>query len=284
MTSAQPAPASSSPATPLAAPDPAARAARAADVIRERTGVDRFDVAIVLGSGWGGAGRHLGSTIAVLDAGEVPGFHASPVPGHAGTLTAVRLPDGRHALLVAARTHFYQELGADAVAHPVRTAAALGAKVLVLTNGAGGIDPAWTPGTPVLISDHVNLTAATPLHGAEFADMTDAYAARLRAIARQVDPTLDEGVYAQFRGPQYETPAEVRMARALGADIVGMSTALETIAARACGLEVLGLSLITNSAAGVQDAPLSHTEVMAAGRAAEPRCSKLLADIVLALG
>jgi purine-nucleoside phosphorylase len=132
----------------------------------------------------------------------------------------------------------------------------------------------------VLISDHINLTATSPIEGATFVDLTDLYSARLRALAREVDPSLDEGVYVQFRGPHYETPAEVRMAKVLGGTLVGMSTTLEAIAARQCGLEVLGVSLVTNLAAGISDQPLSHAEVIEAGREAGPRIGALLADVV----
>jgi purine-nucleoside phosphorylase len=164
--------------------------------------------------------------------------------------------------------------------HSVRTAAATGAKIMVLTNGAGGIRETWKPGLPVLISDHINLTADSPLEGATFVDLTDLYAQRLRDIARTVDPDLDEGVYCQFRGPHYETPAEVQMAKIIGGHIVGMSTALEAIAARQAGMEVLGFSLITNLAAGIQKTPLSHEEVIEAGREAEPVISSLLARVI----
>ena len=150
----------------------------------------------------------------------------------------------------------------------------------MLTNGCGGLRPEWQPGTPVLIRDHLNLTAHSPIEGATFVDLTDLYSPRLRALARVVDPALPEGVFAQFRGPHYETPAEVRMARIIGADLVGMSTTLEAIAARQAGLEVLGISLVTNAAAGISDVPLSHQEVIEAGRAAADRCGRLLADIV----
>src|SRR5699024_1067635 len=135
-------------------------------------------------------------------------------------------------------------------------------------------------GTPVLISDHLNLTATSPIEGANFVDLTDLYSPRLRDLAREVDPSLDEGVYAQFRGPHYETPAEVRMAGVLGADLVGMSTSLEAVAAREAGLEVLGVSLVTNLAAGISETPLAHEEVVAAGRDAAERCGTLLAGIV----
>ena len=150
---------------------------------------------------------------------------------------------------------------------------------MILTNGCGGLNPDWAPGTPVLIRDHLNLTARSPLEGATFVDLTDLYSQRLRDIARTVDPSLDEGVYAQFPGPHYETPAEVQMAKVLGADLVGMSTALEAIAARHAGLEILGMSLVTNAAAGISPEALSHEEVLEAGRAAGPRISRLLADI-----
>ena len=154
---------------------------------------------------------------------------------------------------------------------------------MILTNGAGGIRETWTPGTPVLISDHINLTADSPLEGATFIDLTDLYSARLRELARTVDPDLDEGVYVQFRGPHYETPAEVQMAKTIGGHIVGMSTALEAIAAREAGMEILGMSLITNLAAGISKEPLSHGEVIQAGKDAESVLGGLLAKIVAKL-
>lgn len=135
-------------------------------------------------------------------------------------------------------------------------------------------------GDPVLISDHLNLTGANPLTGATFLDLTEAYSARLRALAREVDPRLPEGVYAAFRGPTYETPAEIRMLRTLGADLIGMSTVLETIEARRGGAEVLGISLVTNIAAGLSDEPLDHEEVLAAGRASAGRMGGLLATVL----
>ena len=187
-----------------------------------------------------------------------------------GTLRSIRTPDGKNVLVIGARTHYYEGHGVRRVVHSVRTAAATGAKIMVLTNGAGGVRETWTPGQPVLISDHINLTADSPLEGATFIDLTDLYSPRLRDIARSVDPSLDEGVYTQFRGPHYETPAEVQMAKHIGGHIVGMSTALEAIAAREAGMEILGFSLITNLAAGIQKTPLSHAEVIEAGREAEP--------------
>ena len=261
--------------------DPRDVARAAAAVIAERTGVEGHDVALVLGSGWGEAGDLIGETLASIDNEDVPGFAKAAVVGHSGTMRSVAIGDtGRRALVYGTRTHFYEGRGVRAVVHAIRTAAAAGCSTVVLTNGCGGLRREWAPGTPVLISDHINLTATSPLEGATFVDLTDLYSERLRGVAREVDPSLDEGVYVQFRGPHYETPAEVRMAGTLGGDLVGMSTTLEAIAAREAGLEVLGISLVTNHAAGVSDVPLSHDEVVEAGREAAARCGRLLADIV----
>ncbi|MGL4174921.1 MAG: purine-nucleoside phosphorylase, partial [Dermatophilaceae bacterium] len=253
----------------------------AADVIRARTGADRHDIALVLGSGWGRTADLVGETLVEVEGAEVPGFSSVAVAGHSGTMRSVAIAGtGRRALVYGTRTHYYEGRGVRAVVHAVRTAAAAGCSTVVLTNGCGGLRPEWAPGTPVLIADHINLTGASPLEGAAFVDLTDLYSPRLRALAREVDPGLDEGVYVQFRGPQYETPAEVRMARTLGGDLVGMSTTLEAIAARQAGLEVLGISLVTNAAAGISASPLSHEEVLDAGRAAAERCGRLLADVI----
>ena len=138
----------------------------------------------------------------------------------------------------------------------------------------------WTPGTPVLIADHINLTATSPIEGAHFVDLTDLYSSRLRALCKEVDPTLDEGVYVQFPGPHYETPAEIGMVRAIGGTLVGMSTTLEAIASREAGMEVLGISLVTNLAAGISGEPLNHDEVLEAGKAAASRMGSLLGQIV----
>lgn len=263
--------------------DPTALAADAAAALARLTGVARHDIALTLGSGWGEAVTTLGETVAEVPADQVPGFHASGVAGHSGTLRSIRLPNGSRALVIGARTHVYEGRGVRAVVHGVRTAAAAGARIMVLTNGAGGVDPAFAAGEAVLISDHLNLTAQSPVEGAHFVDLTDLYAPRLRDIARGIAPDLQEGVYVQLPGPHYETPAEIRYLRTIGGQIVGMSTALEAIAAREAGMEVLGLSLITNPAAGMGDEPLSHAEVLDAGRAAAPRLARLLADIVGAL-
>ena len=265
------------------AADPFEIAATAAAEIAERTGVDRHDIALTLGSGWAKSADLIGETTATIPAQEITGFSPPALEGHVGTLRSVLLPNGKRALVIGARTHYYEGHGVRRVVHSVRTAAATGATTMILTNGAGGIRESWSPGTPVLISDHINLTADSPLEGATFIDLTDLYSSRLRDLARTVDGDLDEGVYCQFRGPHYETPAEVQMAKAIGGHIVGMSTALEAIAARQAGMEILGMSLITNLAAGIQKTPLSHDEVIQAGKDAESRISSLLARIVATL-
>ncbi|ACZ30037.1 purine nucleotide phosphorylase [Xylanimonas cellulosilytica DSM 15894] len=266
------------------ATDPFDVARAAADHIAEVSGVDGHDIALVLGSGWGGAAELLGDVVAEIPSHEIPGFAKPTVAGHVGTTRSVCIEraDGstRNVLVLGSRTHLYEGRGVRRVAHAVRTAAATGASALVLTNGCGGLHVSWRPGQVVLIRDHLNLTATSPLEGATFVDVTDLYTPRLRELARTVDPTLPEGVYAQFPGPHYETPAEVRAAGIMGADLVGMSTGLEAIAARHCGMEVLGMSLVTNLAAGVSPQPLSHEEVLEAGAKAGPVISDLLARIV----
>jgi purine-nucleoside phosphorylase len=183
-------------------------------------------------------------------------------------------------LLFLGRTHLYEGRGVEPVVHGIRTAAAAGVRTVVLTNAAGGLAAEHRVGQAVLIRDHLNLTARSPLVGATFVDLTDLYSARLRALARSVDPDLTEGVYAALPGPHYETPAEIRMLRTLGADLVGMSTALEAIAARAAGMEVLGLSMVTNAAAGITGEELDHEEVLAAGRAAAGRLGEFLVECI----
>lgn len=252
----------------------------AAGELRARTGIESFDVALVMGSGWVPAADALGAPAVEFPATELPGFAPPGVEGHAGRIRAVEV-GGRRALVFLGRTHLYEGRGVDPVVHGVRTAVAAGARVVVLTNAAGGLRPEWQQvGDPVLISDHLNLTGANPLTGPRFLDQTEAYSARLRGLAREADPRLREGVYAALRGPSYETPAEIRMLRTVGADLVGMSTVLETIAARAGGAEVLGISLVTNIAAGLAGHPLDHEEVLAAGRAAAERMGGLLATVL----
>jgi purine-nucleoside phosphorylase len=189
----------------------------------------------------------------------------------------------KRVLVLLGRIHAYEGHDLRHVVHPVRTACAAGARTVVLTNAAGGLREDFQVGQPVLISDHLNLTARSPLTGAHFVDLVDAYAPRLRTLARDVDPTLADGVYAGLPGPQYETPAEIRMLRTLGADLVGMSTVHETIAARAAGAEVLGVSMVTNLAAGMTGLPLSHEEVLEAGRQSATRMGSLLAEVLARL-
>jgi purine-nucleoside phosphorylase len=255
-----------------------AKAGEAADWLRAKWAVTEIDRSYVMGSGWGKAADLLGKTLHEVDKDEVPGFLAPGVPGHHGKL---RLIDqkGALALVQLGRTHLYEGHGVAPVVHGVRTAAALGAKALILTNAAGGLKPNWQVGQPVLISDHINLTATSPFTGPQFIDMTATYSPQLRQTCREFDPSLEEGVYAQLRGPQYETPAEIEMVRRIGGDLVGMSTVLEAIAARALQMQVLGISLVTNLAAGMTGEPLSHEEVLAAGAAAANRMGRLLANV-----
>jgi purine-nucleoside phosphorylase len=256
-----------------------AAAQQAAAVLAERTGVPRHDVAVVLGSGWRPAADVLGTDSLELPMAELPGFVPPTAMGHKGTVRSVRV-GSRHVLVLLGRTHLYEGHGEAAVAHATRTAAAAGCSVLMLTNAAGGIREGYRVGQPVLVSDHLNLTARSPLTGADFVDLTDLYSPRLRRLAAEIDPTLVEGVYAGLPGPHFETPAEIRMLRTLGADLVGMSTVLEAIAARAAGLELLGVSLVTNLAAGLSGQPLDGDEVIAAGDAAAGRMGELLRELV----
>jgi purine-nucleoside phosphorylase len=264
-------------AEPLPDPDDLAR--QAAQAIAERTGIAQHDVAVVLGSGWSPAAVALGTPTVVLPQAELPGFAPPTAVGHTGELLSVSVGEHRVLVLVG-RVHAYEGHDLCHVVHPVRAACAAGVRIVVLTNAAGGLRPDMAVGEPVLISDHLNLTARSPLVGARFVDLTDAYAPRLRELARRADPALTEGVYAGMPGPHYETPAEVRMLRMLGADMVGMSTVHETIAAREAGAEVLGVSLVTNLAAGIAGHPVSHAEVLAAGAASATRMGTLLADVI----
>jgi purine-nucleoside phosphorylase len=261
------------------AADPYDLAGAAADRLRELTGVDRHDVALVMGSGWLPAADALGVPDADLAVTDLPGFTAAAVSGHSGRLRSVVI-GGRRALVFLGRTHLYEGRGGGPVVHAVRTACAAGADTVVLTNAAGGLREGMRPGQPLLIADHLNLTGRSPVVGATFVDLTDCYAPALRQLAREFDPALEEGVYAALPGPHYETPAEIRMLRSLGADLVGMSTALEAIAAREAGAQVLGVALVTNLAAGLAGQPLDHAEVLAAGQAAAARMGELLRGVV----
>ena len=269
--------AASSAATEAAADAASSAAAR----IRAASGVPLHDVAVVLGSGWRLAADRLGEAGARMHAGEL-GLPAPAVAGHAGEVRSVRMPDGRAALAFLGRVHAYEGHDLSAVVAGVRAACAAGCSTVVLTNAAGGLREGLTVGQPVLVADHLNLTGRSPLVGPRFVDLTDLYSARLRARARDARPELVEGVYAGLPGPHYETPAEIRMLRTLGADLVGMSTVHEAIAARAEGAEVLGLSLVTNLAAGLGPT-LDHGDVLAAGTAAAEQMGTLLADVITAL-
>lgn len=259
--------------------DHQALAEAAALELAERTGIERHDVAVVLGSGWRPAADEFGGAAAEVAMGELPGFAKPTVLGHGGVIRSVVVGE-RRVLVLLGRTHLYENRGVGAVVHNVRTAAAAGCRTVVLTNAAGCLRPEIEIGQPVLISDHLNLTATSPLIGANFVDLTDLYSPRMRGIARTLDASLVEGVYAGLPGPHFETPAEIRMLRTLGADLVGMSTVLEAIAARAAGLEVFGLSMVTNLAAGVTGEPLDHEEVLEAGRKSASRLGVLLRELV----
>ncbi len=272
------------------AKNPYLAARESAAALRAAAGVERFDAAVVLGSGWSSAADGIGPADAEVPMSELGGFPSPGVAGHPGTVRSVRAGE-RRILVLAGRVHLYEGHAPAAVVHGVRTAAAAGCRAILLTNAAGAINPSYDVGQPVLIRDHLNLTACSPLEGPPpppgyalaFVDLTDLYSARLRSAARAFDPTLEEGVYAGVRGPHFETPAEIAMLASGGADLVGMSTVLEAIAARHLGLEVLGVSLVTNAAAGRAAAPLDHAEVLAAGRDAAAGVGRLLAALVSGL-
>lgn len=267
--------------------DPYAAAQASAAKLAEITGQASHDVAVVLGSGWLPAADALGHTAAEFPISALGGFTQPTVAGHAPVARSIQVGQ-LHVLVYLGRTHLYEGHPLEAVVHGVRTAAAAGCQVIVLTNASGGINENYQVGQAVLISDHINLTGRSPLTGPEppagfasrFVDLTDLYAARLRTLARQADPDLAEGVYAALHGPHYETPAEIRMLKGMGSDMVGMSTALEAIAARHRGMEILGISLVTNPAAGLSGAALDHTEVLAAGKQSAARVGALLAEII----
>ncbi|HEY2552214.1 MAG TPA: purine-nucleoside phosphorylase [Streptosporangiaceae bacterium] len=271
--------------------DPYATAAASAAALAGLTGQRTHDAAIVLGSGWAPAADALGAPQAEVPLADLGGFPPPTVAGHVAVVRSVLVGQAR-VLVFLGRTHLYEGHPAATVVHGVRTAVAAGCRVVVLTNASGGINPDYRVGEPVLISDHLNLTGRSPLAGppppddypSRFTDLSQAYSARLRALARAADPGLAEGVYAALPGPHYETPAEIRMLRAAGADMVGMSTALEAIAARHLGAEVLGISLVTNPAAGLSAEELDHREVIAAGQAAAARVGGLLAGLVPRFG
>ncbi|MGF1647520.1 MAG: purine-nucleoside phosphorylase [Kineosporiaceae bacterium] len=261
--------------------DEAAVARRAASALARVTGRDRHDVVVVLGSGWAPAAGALGDVVAELPVAGLPGFHAPVAQGHPGLVRSYDLA-GVRVLCLLGRTHLFEGHGPAAVVHPVRVAAAAGCRVALLTNANGSLRDDWPIGTGMLITDHLDLSGATPLTGPRFVELTDCWSPRLRALARQADPDLHQGVYALLRGPSYETPAEARMLRTLGADVVGMSTVLEAVAAREAGLEVFGLSVVTALELG--GAPVEGSAVVAAAEAAATRMGQVLRHVALRAG
>ena len=280
------------PRTPIPPADQPARLDALERAVRERT--DLVPVAgIVLGSGLGGLAEDVEDPVAIPFE-ELPGWPVATAPGHAGRLLLGTL-GGTPVVTLQGRFHLYEGNDPGLVVQPVLLFRRLGARVVVLTNAAGGVKPDYGPGTLMVIADHLNLTGRTPLLGPNaddlgerFPDLVDAWSPRLRALLREAAAAagvvLEEGVYAGLLGPQYETPAEVRMLRALGADAVGMSTVLEAIAARWAGLEICGVSLVTNAGAGYTGEPLTHAEVLAAGNEAGPRLAGVLRRFVEQLG
>jgi purine-nucleoside phosphorylase len=265
--------------------DPFAIAEASAARLADRTGYPAHDVAVVLGSGWAPAADAMGAADAEVPLADLGGFPQPTVAGHTPTARSVKVGTLR-VLVFLGRVHLYEGLPPATVVHGVRTAVLAGCRAVVLTNAAGGIRPGLSVGQPVIISDHLNLTGTSPLagpppsRGQRFVDLTDLYSPRLRGLARDADPGLTEGVYAMLPGPHYETPAEITMLGRLGADLVGMSTALEAIAVRHLGAEVLGISLVTNLAAGLAGHGLSHAEVVEAGQASAVRMGNLLAAVL----
>jgi len=267
--------------------DPIGAAEEAASAIAELTGKDHHSMAFVMGSGWIDAAEQFGTPTHEIPLSSLPGFEKSTVQGHGSSLRSYSIPRNGKAtlniLVFLGRTHLYEGKGIEPVVHGVRTAVKAGASTVILTNACGGINPEYSVGQPVIIKDHISLTGVSPIRGANFVDLTDLYSARIRSILRAADPSLVEGVYAHWYGPTYETPAEIRMIRTMGADLVGMSTVPEAIAAHALGAEVVGISLVTNAAAGMSGEKLSHDEVIAAGKASATKMGTLLAKLITAL-
>lgn len=244
----------------------------AAKQLQRKLDLPGFDVAIQLGSGWGVDLSQVAESFGSVHQSRITGFDREGVQGHGAKFHALVTDSGTAVLILGSRTHLYQGATPDEVAHGVRTAHEAGCHSVVLTNAAGAVNPNYDVGDIIGIADHLNLTGTSPARG--FVDMSNAYLPAPEFLQ------VTEGVYAQFRGPQFETPAEVRMARILGADLVGMSTALETIAARECGMNVLGLSLVTNYACGVSDAPIRHDDVLAVGSGVRARLEGVLRDVL----
>jgi purine-nucleoside phosphorylase len=257
--------------------DPHAVARQAAGRIADLTGVERHRAVVVLGSGWGPAADAFGTPVAQVAMTEVPGFLAPTAEGHRGTIASYDV-GGVPTLVLSGRTHLYEGHGLRPVVHGIRTAAATGCSFALLTNANGSLLTHVEVGQPVLVRDHLNLTGTSPIEGAHFVDLTDCWSARLRQIAREVDPTLVEATYAWLPGPHYETLAEGEWVRRIGGEVIGMSTVPEAIAGRECGLEVLGLSTVT--AVEGQDSGIDPGEVVAVAERTAARMGPLLADLV----
>jgi len=276
------------PRRPIPPIDQPQRVAAVVDAVRRQTAVEP-EAGIVLGSGLGGLADDLEDAVAIPFR-DLPGWPAATAPGHVGRLLLGRL-GGRSVVMLQGRFHLYEGNDPGLVIQPMLLFKALGARIVVLTNAAGGLDPSFGPGTLMIMRDHINLTGRNPLIGPNadeigprFPDMTEAWSPRLRAALKMAAAAegvdMREGVYVGLSGPTYETPAEVRMLAALGGDAVGMSTVLECIAARWAGLEVCGVSLVTNAGAGYTGAPLTHEEVLEAGASAGPRLAKVIRRFV----
>lgn len=263
--------------------DPIGTAETAAREIAALTGVSKHDIALVMGSGWVSACDAFGTPKHEFDTHELTGFFPPTVAGHSAKIRSYQMQGTKgpiHALVFLGRHHLYEGKGIEPVVHAVRTAVKSGCKIVILTNASGAINPTFQVGQPVLLRDHISLTATSPLIGADFVDLSDVYSQRIREIVKEEAPWIEEGVYVHFRGPSYETPAEIKMARILGGDLVGMSTVPEAIAAHALGAEILGISLVTNAAAGVTTEKINHKEVLETGKAAAVRMGTLLNSVI----
>ncbi|MFO7265906.1 MAG: purine-nucleoside phosphorylase [Bacillota bacterium] len=267
------------------------RVREAAAYIANKTAL-RPQVGLILGSGLGGLAEEI-EDATILPYGDIPHFPQSTVPGHKGRLVIGRLA-GAPVVAMQGRFHYYEGYSMEQVVRPVRVMAQLGVKTLIVTNAAGGVNESFSPGDLMLIVDHINLFGTNPLigpneeaFGPRFPDMTEAYDKRLRALALQAAEELgirlQQGVYMGLSGPTYETPAEIRAFRVLGADAVGMSTVPEVIAARHLGLRVLGISCVTNMAAGILPEPLSHEDVVRVSAEVGPKFSALIKAILAKL-
>lgn len=261
--------------------DPYAVAEQAVAELSRRSGLEQHDVLVVLGSGWTGALDALTADAEIhwrAPSARLPGFLAPVAPGHRGELVSLTTAHGTRVLVQSGRTHVYEGHGTDPVVHPVRVAAAAGVKVAVLTNANGSLRNDWGPGTAVVLADHLNPTFMTPLVGPRFPDLTDCWSPRLRQLALRADPAAQQGVYAFVPGPQYQSPAEARMLRQAGADVIGMSTVMEAIAAREVGLELLGLSVVTT--VELDGGPNDPDEVVRVAEASARRLGAVIRAVI----